>query len=114
MINKMKIFDNLKAERDMYKQKYEDVLDMECKCEMLRAQVDEARNVSRERDHLQKQVEDLEACICEQEDEIKSLVLQVDSLSRTKNDTNVSGMGRDLKITLDVNCRIASTPTRKS
>ncbi|KAL1509119.1 hypothetical protein ABEB36_003910 [Hypothenemus hampei] len=88
LIMKMKFFDNIKDERDMYKQKYEDVLDMECKCDMLKAQVDEARAVSRERDHLQKQVQDLEACICEQEDEIKHLVVQVDNLSKTKNDTN--------------------------
>lgn len=89
-MNKMKMFDAIKAERDMYKQKYEEVLDMECKCELLKAQVDEARAVGRERDQLQKQVEDLEACICEQEDEIRSLVIQVDGLSKTKNDTNVS------------------------
>ncbi|KAF7266369.1 hypothetical protein GWI33_020394 [Rhynchophorus ferrugineus] len=84
MINKMKIFDNIKAERDMYKQKYEEVLEMECQCEMLKAQVDEARIIGRERDQLQKQVQDLETCICEQEDEIKNLVLQVDSISKTK------------------------------
>ncbi|XP_050309863.1 myosin heavy chain, clone 203-like [Anthonomus grandis grandis] len=88
MLNKMKVFDNIKAERDMYKQKYEDVLDMECKCELLKAQVDEAKTVSRERDHLQKQVQDLEACICEQEDEIKSLVIQVDDMSRTREETS--------------------------
>lgn len=74
----------------MYKFKYEEVLEMECQCEMLKAQVDEARVVSRERDHLQKQVDDLEACICEQEEEIKLLVLQVDDLSKTKDASSVS------------------------
>ena len=63
---------------------------MECKCEMLKAQVEEARTVGRERDQLQRQVQDLEACICEQEDEIKNLVLQVDSISKTQSIANVS------------------------
>ncbi|XP_030749511.1 protein Daple-like [Sitophilus oryzae] len=103
MMNKMKIFDNIKAERDMYKQKYEEVLEMECRCEMLKAQVDEARTIGRERDQLQRQVEDLEACICEQENEIRSLVIQVDSITKNKSskdgqmNTMIDTMKKDIE-----------------
>ncbi|KAJ8954424.1 hypothetical protein NQ318_011099 [Aromia moschata] len=86
LLLKCKCLENAAKERDTYKQKYDEILSMECQCEMLRSQVDAARDLARERDGLVKQVKDLEACICEQECEIKNLVTQIDGMSRNKDE----------------------------
>lgn len=73
----------------MYKEKYEDLLGLECECDMLRTQLDRAKDIISERDVLQRQVRDCECCIAEQEDEIKRLVCHVDRLTQGRDDQQV-------------------------
>ncbi|CAH1175728.1 unnamed protein product [Phaedon cochleariae] len=84
---KCKCLESAVMERDAYKQKYEEVLGMECQCEMMREQVDASNKLRREKDALANQVMDLQACIIDQEDEIKRMIAQIDNLMRNKDET---------------------------
>ncbi|KAJ8920804.1 hypothetical protein NQ315_004945 [Exocentrus adspersus] len=83
---KCKCLENVAAEKEVYKRKYEEVVAFESQGDVLRSQSEKARCVERERDALIKQVGDLECCICEQEEEIKKLVMQIDHLYRNKDE----------------------------
>lgn len=89
MCIQMKSLDILQAERDRYKRKYEELLGMESECNLLRDQLDKAKLVERERDVLEQQTEDLERCICDQEEEIRRLVAHIDCLAQGKEDQQV-------------------------
>lgn len=89
LLLKCKCLENAAAEREIYKQKYEEVLTMECQGDALRSQVEEAKHMEREKNALVKQVGDLESCICDQEEEIKKLMMQIDNLCRNKDDNQV-------------------------
>ncbi|XP_023311145.1 ELKS/Rab6-interacting/CAST family member 1-like [Anoplophora glabripennis] len=86
LLLKCKCLEHAAAEKEMYKYKYEEVLSKECQGDMLRSQVEAAKGLERERNALVKQVGDLESCICDQEEEIKKLMSQIDNLSRNKDD----------------------------
>ncbi|XP_066143438.1 myosin heavy chain, clone 203-like isoform X2 [Euwallacea fornicatus] len=81
IMEKMEVFVIVKAERDSYKQKYEEVLDGTCQRHILKAQIDEAKTITRERDQLRQQAGNLGTCICECEDEVRGLALQMDDLT---------------------------------
>ncbi|KAH1024707.1 uncharacterized protein LOC109538520 isoform X1 [Dendroctonus ponderosae] len=89
MCIQMKSLDIVKAERERYKRKYEELVGMESECNLLRTQLDKARLIERDRDILEQQTEDLERCICEQEEEIRRLVSHIDCLAQGKEDQQV-------------------------
>ncbi|KAF5290777.1 hypothetical protein FQA39_LY14620 [Lamprigera yunnana] len=86
LIEKTKHLENIKAEREMYKIKYEEMLEMECHCEMLKVQVEKFKHMEKDRDVLIQQVQDCECCIAEQEGEIKKLIAHIDHMSKGSND----------------------------
>lgn len=89
MSMQMKCLDVLKSEKEMYKSKYENLIGLECECDILRAQVEKAKCIEKERDALENQVEDLESCIAEQEDEIRRLVAHIDTLAKGRDNQQV-------------------------
>lgn len=89
LLDKTRGFDALKNERDLYKQKYEELLGLECECDILRAQLENVKDIDKERDALQRQVRECECCIADQEDEIKRLVTHIDRLTNGKDDQQV-------------------------
>lgn len=86
---KCKCLENALAERDAYKQKYEDILSMECQCDIVRSQTEENKCLMRERDCLRKQLIDLQSCIHDQEEEIKRLLLHIDELVQNKDQVQI-------------------------
>lgn len=85
----MKCIDVLKAERDLFKSKYEGLMGLECECDILRSQVDKARVVEKERDALENRVEELEDCVTNLENEIKRLVMHIELLAEERDQQQV-------------------------
>lgn len=90
LLDKTRGFDAMKSERDMYKQKYEELLGLECECDILKAHLENAKDIDKERDALQRQVRECECCIADQEDEIKRLITHIDRLTNGKDDHQVN------------------------
>lgn len=86
LIPQMEQLDQITKERDMYKKKYESLLHCPCEIEALHNKLDKYKNLNREKTTL---VERLESCICDQEEEIKSLVKEIDTVSRNQELTQV-------------------------
>nr|CAI5820715.1 unnamed protein product [Callosobruchus analis] len=86
---KCKCLEAAAGERDLYKQKYEQMVNMECTCETARMQLEDARLVARERDALVKQVGDLESCIRDQEEEIRCCMCEIETLKKNKDATQI-------------------------
>ncbi|XP_072388996.1 uncharacterized protein [Diabrotica undecimpunctata] len=78
---KCKCLENAANERDMYKQKYEEQLNVDNQVE-----VEDSTKLKRDKELLKKQVGDLQSCIVEQDSEIKRLMEQIDSLIKNKEE----------------------------
>ncbi|XP_056633910.1 centromere-associated protein E-like [Diorhabda sublineata] len=86
MKKQIQCMEMFKAERDIFKSKYENLMGLECECDILKAQLDRAKDIERERNYLEFRVEDLEACIADQENEIKRLVCHIDLLAKGRDE----------------------------
>ncbi|XP_028139215.2 zinc finger CCCH domain-containing protein 13-like [Diabrotica virgifera virgifera] len=78
---KCKCLENAANERDMYKRKYEEQLNLDTQVE-----VEDSAKLKRDKALLKKQVGDLQSCIVEQDGEIKRLMEQIDSLIKNKEE----------------------------
>ncbi|XP_066255166.1 myosin-2 heavy chain-like [Euwallacea similis] len=85
----MKAVDVIKAERDRYKRKCEQLIGLESQCILQKTQLDRAKLIEQEKDSLQKQAEDLETYVCKQEAEIKSLVCHINCLAQGEEQQQV-------------------------
>ncbi|XP_056647336.1 uncharacterized protein LOC130451999 [Diorhabda sublineata] len=86
MKKQIQCLEALKAERDIFKSKYEILIGLEHECDLLRDQLDRTKYVEIERNSLEIRLEDLEACLEDQENEKKRLVHYIDTLSKARDE----------------------------
>lgn len=78
--NQMKRLEIFQKERDIYKSKCESFNEIESECDFLRLKVEKGTKVEYEKNLLEIQVDELQACITEQDGEIHRLVSHIDHL----------------------------------
>ncbi|XP_057671291.1 uncharacterized protein LOC130903042 isoform X3 [Diorhabda carinulata] len=86
MRKQIQCLEALKAERDIFKSKYETLIGLEHECDLLRDQLDRTKYVEIERNSLEIRLEDLEACLEDQENEKKRLVHYINTLSKARDE----------------------------